>query len=289
MNRFRSVLLILVLVGAAAPAADPPGAYLGDLTWPEAEKLIAGAPLVIVPFAAGAKEHGPHLPMNADRIVAEHLLDAAIASEPVIVAPIVLYGWFPAFRDFPGTEIRDPGVFQAYMFEAGMSLARHGAQRLVFLNTGIANATGLPISIAAREIRVQAAIPVLVVSWGDLETDETALIAEQREGGHADEIETSINLFLQSENVRMERAVRDYGNRSAQESVGYQPGVLSRNRADPGYSETGLYGDPTLATAEKGRRALAIMTAEWLRAIREFAATPRGDHGARERNGSDSH
>ena len=151
---------------------------------------------------------------------------------------------------------------------------RSGAQRLVFLNTGIANATGLPISIAAREIRVQTGTPTLVVSWGDLETEESEALAEQREGGHSDEIETSINLFLQPGLVDMDLAVQDYGDRPEKEYGGYAPGLFAGDPGDPAYSTTGIYGDATLATADKGERALVIMTREWLRALEGFAAVP---------------
>ena len=250
------------------------GAYLGDLSWPEAERRFANTPVVIVPFGAGAKEHGPHLPMNADRIVMDHLLAAAVNSRNVIAVPPILHGWFPAFRTFPGTEVSDPAVFQDYVQEVGMSLARNGAQRILFLNTGIASATGLPISIAAREIRQQTGVPTLVVSWGDLETEEIEELAEQREGGHGDEIETSINLHLQPDLVNMDLAVQDYGNRTPKDYGGYQPGVITRNERDPAFSATGIYGDATLATTEKGKRAIEILTAEFLRAIDGFSSVP---------------
>ena len=212
--------------------------------------------------------------MNADRKVMDYLLERALESADVIVAPPILHGWFPAFRDFPGTEVPDAAVFEAYVREVGMSLVRSGAQRIVFLNTGIDKATGLPISIAAREIRVRTGTPTLVVSWGDLETEASDALQEQREGGHSDEIETSINLYLQPELVDMERAVQDYGDRPEHDYRGYAPGLFSGDPADPAYSETGIYGDATLATAEKGRRALEIMATEWLATLAGFADVP---------------
>jgi creatinine amidohydrolase len=141
----------------------------------------------------------------------------------------------------------------------------------VLLNTGIAKATGLPLSIAAREIRTQTGTPVLVVSWDDLETPEIDELRTEEMGGHAGELETSINLFLQPELVHMDRAVVDYGNREPKDYPGYQPGRLARDPSDPGYTETGLFGDPTLADAEKGRRALEILTGQWLAALRGFS------------------
>lgn len=262
------------LILAFAAWAQSPGVHLGDLSWTAAEKRYSETPIVILPFGAGAKEHGPHMPMNADRVVMDHLINAAVQSRDVIVAPPILHGWFPAFREFPGTEVADPKVFQDYVFHVGMSLAKQGAQRIVFLNTGIANATGLPISIAAREIRVQTGTPTLVVNWGDLETEEIDALQEQRMGGHGDEIETSINLYLQPDLVNMELAVVDYGDRTAKDYGGYQPGVLARDPNDPLYSESGIFGDATLATPEKGKAALDVLTREWLRALDGFARVP---------------
>jgi creatinine amidohydrolase len=212
-----SLARVLVCIGTCiftfTAWGQSPGVHLGDLSWPEAERRYAETPIVIIPFGAGAKEHGPHLPMNADRVVMDHLVNAAIESRDVIVAPPILHGWFPAFREFPGTEVADPKVFQDYVFHVGLSLAQQGAQRIVFLNTGIANATGLPISIAAREIRVQTAVPTLVVSWGDLETEEIDALQEQQMGGHGDEIETSINLYLQPDLVNMRSKITETGHR----------------------------------------------------------------------------
>ena len=275
---YRLIAVVLPLVVAAAVTTSEAvgqarGAYLGDLSWPDAEERLKTTPLVVVPFGAGAKEHGPQLPMNADALVMEYLCRQAVDSVDVIVAPAILHGWFPAFREFPGTEVQDPEVFTDYVFQVARSLVRQGAQRIVFLNTGISRATGLPISIAARELRVQTGTPTLVVSWDDLETPEADALASERAGGHAGEMETSIHLFLQPGLVDMDKAVTDYRSPSAAHP-GYAPGLFSRDRGDPAYSDTGLFGDPTLATPEKGEALLRIMTHEWLEALREFSDAP---------------
>jgi creatinine amidohydrolase len=279
MSFARRLVLGVVLCAAAAPsepaAAQAKGAFLGDLTWPEAERRLRAAPVVILPFGAGAKEHGPHLPLSTDRIVMEYLVAVAADSLPVVVAPPILHGWFPAFAQFPGLTIDDPDVFWHYVLESARSLVKHGARRIVFLNTGVARSTGIPIALAARTLYSQERVPTLVVSWDDLETPATKALTTERGGTHADDLETSIVLALRPELVHMDRAVRDY--RVSDTTVaypGYRPTDYSRRAGDPDYSTTGLSGDPTLATAEKGRRALAIMTLQWLKALRGFASAP---------------
>jgi len=280
-----ALLASTITLPAAAAGQEPvsrppesflptPGAFLGDLTWPEAEARLAGAPLVVLPVGAGAKEHGPQLPMNADAVVLDYLCALAVDSLPVLVAPPVLHGWFPAFRAFPGTEVADPAVFEAYVMEVARSLVEHGAKRLVILNTGINLATGLPLGVVAREIRVQTGTPTLLVSWDDLEPPEMNALAEQAYGGHADELETSIHLVLQPGKVHMDRAVPGQGRGEEATGPGYRPGYLSRTPGEPGYAPDGVLGDPTLATRDKGERVLALMGREWMAALRSFARAP---------------
>ena len=256
----RLTSMVLLLMSSTAQA----GLYLGELTWQEAERALAEVPIVVIPFGAGAKEHGPHLPMKTDELVLQHLTDAAVKDNNVLVVPPILHGWFPAFRDYPGTEVADPAAFQNYVAEVAESLIRHGARSLVFLNTGISRATGLPLAIVAREVRANHDIPTLVVSWDDLETEEAASLYEQKRGGHADEMETSIVLFLRPDLVKMDLAERNY-RAEPSEQIGYTPGKFSRA------AESGVYGDPTLANADKGRRMLEHMTVNWLLALDQFA------------------
>lgn len=271
----RLVLAILALSSFSpmVAAQTQPGAFMGELAWPELEKRYREAPLVVLPFGAGAKEHGPHLPMNADAVVMRELCERAIAELPILVAPPILHGWFPAFRSFPGTEVADPDVFREYVFAVAQSLVGDGAQRLVILNTGITMATGLPLGIVAREIRAQTGVPVLLISWDDLDSPELEALLEQQRGGHADEGETSIHLFLQPDLVQMEKAVTDYG-RKPKDYPGYRPGGFERDETDPQFSRTGVYGDATLATAEKGKKLIDGMTEKFLEALRGFAKEP---------------
>lgn len=97
---------------------------------------------------------------------------------------------------------------------------------------------------------------------------------EQQVGGHGDEIETSINLWLQPELVNMEFAVQDYGDRTDKNYGGYQPGQLTRDETDPLYWASGIFGDATLVIPEKGRKALEVLTRQWIRVLDGFAKVP---------------
>ena len=249
-------LLCLTIRGQA-------GDYLGDLTWPEAAQALPDS-VVVIPFAAGAKQHGHHLPMNTDQRVMQYLLQAAVAVDhPILIAPPILHGWFPGFRQYPGTEVTEPTVFIDYVQGVAESLINHGARRVVLLNLGISRATGLPLAVVARQLRAEHDVHTLVVSWDDLETEAIGHVYEQARGGHADEGETSIMLYLEADAVRQDQLSKDL-RQAPVEQIGYAPGQFERSR------EAGLYGDATLATAEKGEQILAHMRNNWLQALRTF-------------------
>lgn len=259
------VILTGLLLGQ--PAQVQAGSFLGDLSWPEAQVQLSEA-TVIIPFGAGAKEHGPHLPLNTDRVVLDHLLQSAVKLEGVLIAPSILHGWFPAFRDYPGTEIADPTVFQNYVEAVAISLISHGAKRLVFLNTGISRATGLPLAIVARDIRANHGVHTLVISWDDLETDQSTHLYKQARGGHADEGETSIMLYLRPDLVDMTAAKAELRH-PPKKQIGYAPGKFDKEVED------GVFGDPTLASKAKGEAILAIMRANLQRALVQFQRNSR--------------
>lgn len=250
---------LLVATGAASA-----GDYLGELAWPAAAAALPKS-IVIIPIAAGAKEHGPHLPLNTDAIVLDALLQTAAESADVLIAPPILHGWFPAFREYPGTEVADATIFQGYVEAVSLSLVKHGATRLVYLNTGITRATGLPLSIVARDMRADHDVHTLVLSWDDLEDASVEPLYEQQRGGHADEGETSIMLYLRPDLVVMEKARADY-REPPRAQLGYAPGKFSRE------VESGVFGDPTLATAAKGEAILNAMRNNLKTALAQFAA-----------------
>ena len=91
------------------------GVYLGDLTWPEAKAWIDAGRVVVVPIGAAAKEHGHHLPLKTDYMLAEALSRGVAEALPVIVAPVIGFGYYPAFRHYPGSQHLSPETFSALL------------------------------------------------------------------------------------------------------------------------------------------------------------------------------
>jgi creatinine amidohydrolase len=233
-----------------------PGRFIEDLSWPEvADAFRADCP-VIVPVGAIAKEHGHHLPMKTDWLLARALAEGIAARLPVLIAPVVPFGYYPVFQSYPGSQHLSADTFVRLLTELLERLLDQGARRVAILNTGVS--TEGPIGLVTRGILERRGVPVSVADYRRLGRSADHLL-EQKIGGHADERETSILLAIAPELVRMGLAKRAYGRDPA-------PGVFvtptTMQSSDPSgadYSETGAFGDPTLASADKGRAFLDAM------------------------------
>ena len=114
-----------------------PGVYLEELTWAEAEPLLRSDPLVVIPVGAATMEHGPHLPLNTDRHIADYLTRELAARVSALFLPTLTYGYFPHFSAFPGSTHLEADTFGATVREIILSMHRHGPRRFLVLNTGV--------------------------------------------------------------------------------------------------------------------------------------------------------
>lgn len=237
------------------------GVWLGDLTFPEAAAWFARGAPVVIPIGAGAKEHGHHLPLATDAIIAERLGEEVRLRLAVVVAPVVTFGYYPAFHRHPGSQHLTSATYHALLTELIEGFVRQGVTRIALVNTGVS--TEGTVENVCRDILSAHGVRVAYSHIRDFGMT-TRGDMEQALGGHADEHETSVMLAIDPARVHLDRAAPDYGNMlTAPRSVFRQPVIFSDDPASgPDYSARGARGDPTLATVEKGRRALAAMIAE---------------------------
>jgi creatinine amidohydrolase len=125
------------------------GAFLEDLTWPEAGARIAAGAVVVLPVGAAAKEHGPHLPLRTDYLVARDLGRRVAEALPVLVAPVVSFGYYPAFVHYPGSQHLRAETFMALVTDILAGFVGQGARRLAVINTGVS--TEAPLRIVVRD------------------------------------------------------------------------------------------------------------------------------------------
>lgn len=193
--------------------------------------------------------------MNTDFLQAEWLAKRLIEAAPVAVWPTLSYGHYPAFIEFPGSCSVASEIFQALSAQIIDDILRAGSRVVIVINTGIS--TIRPLHAAINDSRQPARVRLANVYEGANYRTAEARLRQQPCGGHADELETSIMLAIAPERVRMGRA-----QACTREMVS---GPLNRNDPDaPNYSPSGVYGDPRLASREKGEILLRAMLADLL-------------------------
>jgi creatinine amidohydrolase len=253
-----------------------------ELTWPEMREAIARQPVVLLPFGT-VEDHGPHLPLNTDNVIVEAIcLEAARrAPDEMLVMPLIAYGLNEHHMDFPGTIAVDMQTLIAYVADVAISVARHGLTHVLVVNGHGSNA---PIAdLAARRAVLETGVVCGAMSPNaaiDPTLAEPTLSQMRRStpGGvaHAGEYETAMMLHLRPDLVQMLRAVREEG----QLKIAYfnwdypEPSVLSWQDWWSRMSESGVCGDPTVATAEFGRALFETSVENMVRFVRAFRTLP---------------
>jgi creatinine amidohydrolase len=225
---------------------------IAGLTWDKIEaRLKAGAP-AILPIGAAAKEHGLHLPMNTDEIQSLWLADRLAEKTGALIWPTVTYGFYPAFIDFPGSISLAHETFIAMIRDIVTGIKRHGVHYVFILDTGISTIAPVSEAIAGQED-----VTHLRIHEGPAYKAAADVLREQAFGSHADELETSRMLAIAPEHVNMPRA--------AATPKGPIQGPLTRTNAP-----SGSYGDPTLASRDKGEKLVAAMLDDLLAAMKDY-------------------
>lgn len=270
------------------------GVWLEDLTWVEAaERFKAGQP-VIIPIGARSKEHGHHLPLKTDYLLAREFGQRIADALPVVVAPVVDFGYYPAFVNYPGSQNLRADTFIAVLTDLIGNFIDHGVTRIAVVNTGVS--TEAPLRIAVRNIYDERKVRVMTADIRALGAATKSLM-KQKLGGHGDEQETSMILAIEPKSVKMTLAKPDYGHAlSEPKTVFYVPTVFDGSKnSGADYSLTGVRGDPSLATAEKGRKVLAAMATDLIDGLKAIypeaflppsakpKAAPRRARGAKRR------
>lgn len=225
------------------------GVMLEELTWLEAERVLTPEAVVVLPIGAAAKEHGPHLLLKNDLLLAEYFRDRLLERSQVVMAPVLPYHFYPAFIEYPGSTTLRLETARDVVVDICRGLAKFGPRRFYALNTGVSTVRALA---PAAEVLAAEGILLRYTVLREAMGDAVEAVRQQEGGSHADEIETAMMLVIAPETVRMDKAVKDY------DPVGV--GRLSRTKsADTTYSPSGIWGDATLATRAKGERVVAAL------------------------------
>jgi creatinine amidohydrolase len=251
--------------------------YFADRSWPQLKEAVERDTLLLLPVGT-VEEHGPHLPVSTDAVIATRVAAAvatAMGSEiPLLVLPTVWTGYSAKeMSRWPGTIRVQPETLIAMLFDVCTSLIDMGFHKIVILDchghhSGILNVT-------ARKIADARGIYMAVTSPARFSAAAFRQVRRSEQGGaiHAGEWETSLMLYF-GEPVDMARAtdtdVMHYHSEfyAGDNFTGDNLVFWSTWGLQP--SQTGAYGDPTVATAETGGAILAAIVERYSRFLREF-------------------
>jgi creatinine amidohydrolase len=265
----------------------PPERFLPYLTWPQIETLPDRENTVILQPLGAIEQHGAHLPVVTDMAIASGVLGAALArldpSVPAFCLTPLGYGKSDEHVGFPGTITLSAETLLHLLMEIGHSVHRSGFRKLAFVNAH----GGQPqvVEIAARQLRV--AYPDLEVFplfiWNVPRTRAPLPPGVNLEFEiHAGDSETSLMLALLPEHVHMELARKEVAS-LPQDSLLSIEGKLPFAWVTRDLSASGVIGDPTHATREKGEALLNSLAEGWVRVLMElhkFRQPAPGGRGA---------
>jgi len=231
----------------------------------DASAALTGHAVAVLPMGAASKEHGYHLPNQTDLLTAEALGNAAVAQLPVLLLPAFGYGYYPAFVDWPGSMSLSPAVYRRVVNDIIACLVRAGVRKVFLLDTGLS--TRPVLEIAARDALREHGITVALATT-ELGRD-AALELFDGEGTHANEDETALMLAIAPDQVDLARAVPDLRPSTVLERRDpfAPPAVIQGGKMR---SASGVFGDPTKATAESGRAYLDAKVSDLNKFLREF-------------------
>ncbi|AMM25164.1 creatininase family protein [Variovorax sp. PAMC 28711] len=259
-----------------ASAPPRPHRHWAALTTRDFAALDPATTVAVLPLGA-TEQHGPHLPLGVDTLLADGIVAAALpllpADASVLVLPTQSIGLSPEHARFAGTLTLSAETLIRLWKDIGAGVARAGVKKLVFFNAHGGHVGAM--DIVARELREAHDLIVYSVSWFNLPLGEAGAqfdADEHRFGVHAGDIETSMVLALQPALVRMD-AAQDFTSASQQRAVDFA--LLGNGKsaklgwAMQDYNAEGAAGNAAAATAGKGRavideaaRQLALLLAE---------------------------
>ncbi|MEM7117247.1 MAG: creatininase family protein [Chloroflexota bacterium] len=239
------------------------------MTSPDIAALDKKDGVVILPIGA-IEQHGAHLPVLTDTLIAGGVVEAALARLTDEVAAWVLppmsYGKSNEHLNFAGTISLSAATLTAVLHDIAQSIQRAGFRRLAFVN-GHGGNTPL-LQMVARDIRVATGLMVFVIQPGSYDNLPFELPpSEMKYGLHAGETETSLILHLAPDTVQMDKAVREIPDFPETDTPLFFFGSVSAAWLADDWSESGVYGDATRGTAEKGAQLLAAYAANLVKVL----------------------
>lgn len=249
-----------------------------DLTWPELRDAVARQPVVLLPVGS-VEDHGPHLPLDTDNFMPTRICRDAVQRIPdeALVMPTVSYGFNWHHIDFPGTIGIQWDHFINYMCDITKSVAYHGFKKILIVD---GHGSNLPlVDIVARRTIMETDALCASVIYTNLIVDIAKEIRESPIPGgmaHACELETSMYWHVDPERVQTDKFQKEMAVPASQ-FIWHDltnPSPVQMMEWWSTFSHTGVLGDPTLASQEKGARLYEVLIDRMVALVQELRSRP---------------
>ena len=221
--------------------------WLDELSTKEAEKAAKEKTVVIFPVGS-VEEHGEHLPLCTDSIQPEYIALEVAKKTGCLVAPPFRYGICNATRNFPGTLTIQFNTLYMVAHDVLSELIRNGFNRIIVLSGHAGNSHMVALRLAAQDIVIkndseslERKVRIMVLSDYDF-AEEIAANYAISDDGHAGTVETSRVMAIKPELIKA-KGVASFPQMPQFEVVAH-PEL---------YFPSGVHGDPTSASVDKGQ------------------------------------
>jgi creatinine amidohydrolase len=241
-----------------------------EMTAPEIRALPRDSTLIVAPVAA-MEQHGPHLPVSTDTILAGAVAGGVerALGERVLVLPVLWLGASDHHLPRGGTLTSPLPTYEQVLVDLLTPLLRDGFRRALILNGHGGNIDPLRVALRRLDVEFPRAILAGAAYW-DLADAELAALCRgpRKEMGHACEIETSMVLHLRPDLVRLDLARDDPDDTpSGLRGLSWPRDFIRR-------TDHGVVGHPELADADRGRLMLEAAVARVSEVARHVLGLP---------------
>lgn len=254
--------------------------FLSDMSWPEVQDRLKQTNIAIIPTGS-IEQHGPHLPLKTDILIASEISQRAAErvkdDVKAVITPPIPFGYSPGHSAFPGSIWLESGTFINIVKDVCKSLLHHGFKKIIFFNGHGNNPPFLLTGINDTYLsQKDPNIFLIVINWGELISDVMTEVSETA-FWHACEVETSLLLALNVP-INMKLAKKEYPQSPMPNYIFYDSIKKSTSKQKiniigprvKDYSKSGILGDPTKATREKGEIMLTAVVDRFATFLKEL-------------------
>ncbi len=227
---------------------------LAEMTPDEIVRSLRETDTVLVPIGT-VEQHGPHLPVGTDVFIPIRVAELVAEKTRVLIAPPVFYGNSLSMMHMNGVFTISPETLANLLLDLCRAFVKQGFRKIVFLNGHEGNTQ--VVSFMGQMARIETGAQIVRIDWWTVASEEISKICE-KEVKHADEGETSMMLVSRPDLVDMTKAVKDsVADELIHElSVGKPKDMPYTALPFTVWSRTGVIGDATKASKEKGEQIL---------------------------------